>query len=490
MNDTNTKKISLPEIIYLLYFVVMFGARAAGLYEGMLAYNISLVIGMLLFAAKVATTEHSIFEYIVMALLLGMSLLVYKNTGEKGLLLYMTMILGMKGVSLKRVEKTGVTILGVCFPVLVFLSTMGIITDISYPADGRLLPGQMLRRSLGYPYFNTMFTTYVVLVVLIMLVCGYLDKKTLFILSLFLFAVGIYLYIYSCSNTGMIVLTLFLAANFLLQIKENIKQVEGLIIRLLYPVCCVISAILPLVLNDSAFAVFDKIFHNRFNYARYYLTSEPVTLFGTRFAPTPNDNYIIDSSFLYSFLQIGVVPCILLTAMMMVMIHTLVKENRRIEIAVVISFCVLGLSDPFFYNLSYKNIMMLFVGSMFYVRIGKAESLLPAVFGRKMCLCRLTDKDIEYGESLLYKKWNFAGEFFVDIFREKGLQNLVVMAVVLMILSGIAYFGMDRTVVTGIVDTIPEWEYFRKAMSIGMWGGIFTAMVSAAFRKVNGKNTN
>ena len=49
MNKTESTTIQLSEIIYLAYFTVMFGARAIGLYEGMLPYNIMLVIGMLLF---------------------------------------------------------------------------------------------------------------------------------------------------------------------------------------------------------------------------------------------------------------------------------------------------------------------------------------------------------------------------------------------------------------------------------------------------------
>ena len=178
MNKTESTTIQLSEIIYLAYFTVMFGARAIGLYEGMLPYNIMLVIGMLLFLLKIAMTRHTFAEYLLMGTLLFISLIVYYNTGEKGLLLYFTMMLGMKNVSLKRVMKWAAAILSISFTVLVFLSVFGWKQDITYLND-RAGFGQVLRRSLGYPYPNTLFTTYIILMVLIMYVLGKQTKKEL-----------------------------------------------------------------------------------------------------------------------------------------------------------------------------------------------------------------------------------------------------------------------------------------------------------------------
>ena len=142
MNKTENNTIQLSELIYVAYFTVMFGARAIGLYEGMLPYNIMLVIGMMLFLLKIAMTRHTFGEYLLIGVLLFISLIVYYNTGEKGLLLYFTMMLGMKNVSLKRVMKWAAAILSISFTVLVFLSVFGpivhtifVLRIISYPPD-------------------------------------------------------------------------------------------------------------------------------------------------------------------------------------------------------------------------------------------------------------------------------------------------------------------------------------------------------------------
>ena len=476
------KTIRISEIVYLVYFAVMFGARAAGLYEGMLIYNISLVIGMLLFAAKILCTRHTVFEYIVIAALLGVSLIVYKNSGEKGMLLYMTMMLGMKGVKLQRVERLGMAILGVCFPVLVFISVTGIREDIAYFADGRRFFGEIMRRSLGYPYFNTMFTTFVVLVVLIMLSKGYQSVVPLLTQSIFLMVVGVYLYIYSCSNTGLIILTLFLFVNFIMQSKKKVSKFEGALILLIYPICMFISIVLPILIRGELFGRLDKIFHNRFNYANYFLTHEKVTLFGSRFAPTPNDNYLIDSSFLYSFLQIGVVPCVILTTLMCTMIYMLIKDNRRIELAVCISFCVLGLSDPFFFNLSYKNLMFLFVGDYFYKNFDMVKCKLPPFLTREICIFGVGEKKIEYHKWPVYAAWKKVFRAFYELFEKRGITNLVTFLIIFVIMFVVSLSVFDPDAITGAVDVIPEWEYVRETMSFGLFGAVFITLIIAKVR--------
>ena len=43
----------------------------------------------------------------------------------------------------------------------------------------------------------------------------------------------------------------------------------------------------------------------------------------------------------------------------MLTIKEMVNKDKRSEIAIIISFCLMGISDPFLFNLSYKNLMFL-----------------------------------------------------------------------------------------------------------------------------------
>ena len=473
MNKTENTTIQLSELIYLAYFTVMFGARAIGLYEGMLPYNIMLVTGMLLFLLKIAMTRHTYGEYLLIGVLLFISLIVYYNTGEKGLLLYFTMMLGMKNVSLKRVMKWAAAILSVSFTVLVFLSVFGLKQDITYLHD-RAGFGQVLRHSLGYPYPNTLFTTYIVLMVLIMYVLGKQTKKQLVITSTLMFLGAVYIYLYSCSNTGLIVATFYLLANLWLQLRNRLSIVEKIVLLMAYPGCALLSIVGPLVTSGRLFQLMDKVLHNRWAYSYYYLTTEPVTLFGTRFGETPNENYMIDSSFLYSFLQIGVIPFLIVTALMIGMIVCYVKKDKRIELAMIISFCVLGLSDPFFFNLSYKNLMFLFIGELLYLQTSKA---CKGLLAKEICILKCGERSISV-DTPFYDRIKRGFSVVGDIVTDKENQMFVLFIGIWVIVTGIILLCTWSANVTGAVDRMEEWEYFRRALSTGMFSGVFGVMIS------------
>lgn len=473
MNKTENTTIQLSELIYLAYFTVMFGARAIGLYEGMLPYNIMLVTGMLLFLLKIAMTRHTYGEYLLIGVLLFISLIVYYNTGEKGLLLYFTMMLGMKNVSLKRVMKWAAAILSVSFTVLVFLSVFGLKQDITYLHD-RAGFGQVLRHSLGYPYPNTLFTTYIVLMVLIMYVLGKQTKKQLVITSTLMFLGAVYIYLYSCSNTGLIVATFYLLANLWLQLRNRLSIVEKIVLLMAYPGCALLSIVGPLVTSGRLFQLMDKVLHNRWAYSYYYLTTEPVTLFGTRFGETPNENYMIDSSFLYSFLQIGVIPFLIVTALMIGMIVCYVKKDKRIELAMIISFCVLGLSDPFFFNLSYKNLMFLFIGELLYLQTSKA---CKGLLAKEICILKCGERSISV-DTPFYDRIKRGFSVVGDIVTDKENQMFVLFIGIWVIVTGIILLCTWSANVTGAVDRMEEWEYFRRALSTGMFSGVFGVVIS------------
>ena len=476
----NTNRIEISEIAYFLYFTVMFGARAIGLFEGMLVYNISLVIGMLLFALKVAMTKHTLLEYGVISGLLLISLLVYGNTGEKGLLLYFTMMLGLKGVSLKKVFQLGTAILSVSFVTLVFLSVTGIREEITYIHD-RAGFGHVIRHSLGYPYPNTLMTTYIVLMALIFYVIGKTKRNNLLLITLFLLMGTIYLYLYSCSNTGLLVGVFFLLVNLYLHLRGNLSKLEKTAVWLVYPVCVVTSVIGPLVTKGWLFELFDKVLHNRWAYSLYYLTHEPVTLFGTRFQEAPNPNYMIDSSFLYSFLQIGIIPFVIITFLYIRMITDCVKKEKKPEMVIIVSFCVLGLSDPFLFNLSYKNLMFLFVGDFLYRRFEELHQKDLGIWNREIRLIPAGNNKIDCSRGLMKVAGLTGRRIREEIGRRSGLWSVLYFLTSVLIATGL-FLTFSGNYIVGRLDDIPEWEFVRSIVSTGVFGaalgvGLFLTVV-------------
>lgn len=464
---SDNRKIEVFELAYLLYFTVMFGARAIGLFEGMAAYNISLVIGMLLFIVKVSMTEHTVFEYCVMGFLLLVSVIVYHNTGEKGLLLYFTMMLGMKGIPVKRVFKLGTVILSVSFTTLVLLSITGLKEEITYLKD-RAGFGSVIRHSLGYPYPNTLFTTYIVLMALIVYMLGKQTKKNLLLTTLYLFTGAVYIFIYSCSNTGLIVSVFFLLANLYLQLRKGLSKFEKAGIWFLYPACLLFSILGPLTTQGKLFQLLDKALHNRWAYSLYYLTNEPITLFGVRFKEAPNTNYMIDSSFLYSFLQVGVIPFVILTLLYLGMIYDYVKKEKKIELAIIVSFLVLGLSDPFLFNLSYKNLMFLFVGEYIYRKLQLLEEREMPLLNYKIRLIPIGSKKIVY-DTLPVQKCRKFMEILKEIISRYSSILTLAYFISFGLISGILYVLTHAKYAAGRIDEAAEWEYLRNVLSCGVF---------------------
>lgn len=448
-------ELNMCEVVYLIYFTVMFGARSIGLYEGMLVYNISLVVGMLLFGMKILFTEHSFLEYIIMGLVLGLALLIYYNTGEKGLLLYFTMMLGMKQVSKKLVMKWATYVLGIPFAFLVIASSFGLWPEI-LKISNRPIFGRVYRHALGYPYSNTLMTTYIILMVLLIYSMEKKSRQDLFWYSILLLLGAIYIYVYSCSNTGMIVSVVFLVFNYYFDTRTVFSKPEKIGMMLCYPGIVLVSIFLPLLLKGTSFQVVDKILHTRLKLSLHYLTNEPITWFGTRFKTVFSGNYayMIDNSFLYSFLQLGVIAFILLSIFNICLVYLCLKYNQRKELAIIFTFYVLGYSDPFLYNLSYKNLLFIFMGYYFFREIERKDCFHKGLWGKSVGI-KLSNKNI-----IVLPKINiFLKNSFWHKDRIIKLSAYIVLSFALFLILAISFHWITMT------DNVMKWEGIRKVMT-------------------------
>lgn len=505
MNDRN---ITVSEIIYLLYFSVMFGAKAAGLYEGMLVYNITIVVGMLLFGLKVLMTEHTLLEYLVIVVLIGMCFVSYFFSGEKGLLYFVTMILGMKGVSVIRVEKVGITILGFFFTLLTFLCVFGIVEDqfVFNERSRFLFEGGIIRHFLRYPNCNVTHTTLLVLFVLIVLVRGYHGLKDLLLSCLFMYLINIYIYYYDASQTGLIVSTCFFILLILLYRREELGRIESFLFQIIYPVTAIMITIVPALLNDRAISWLDVFLHDRVLFLNRRLTMEQWPLFGQRLALSAEVTETMDSNaYIYLLLQLGIVPCLVMSLIMIYTICCLVRDGRKTELAIAFSFCILGLSDAFLYNSSYKNILFIFSGEYIFFLIGKLVIKLPDVFGTPIQVIKAGSVKIEYANNILFRTWSKIGEFLDSIVSVDGVKHILVFFVFSLAASFVAYNTMDTGVVARDMERyaeryiegigIHDWEYFevavqkleflRRSISVGVWsaGAVVLIMTGIDHKK-------
>ncbi|WP_022768224.1 glycosyltransferase family 4 protein [Butyrivibrio sp. NC2007] len=498
--------ISLAEIAYLAYFAVMLTAKAIGLYEGQLAYNICLVIGAFFFACKMVITKHNLVELIIAAALLGLGLIVYKQSGEKSLLIYFTMILGMKGVSTSRVFKVGTAIWLTSFVSLYVLSVIGVIPEVSFTLSRHGWP-PILRHSLGYPHPNTLHASYFVLVAFILYLTRNLSRRYVNAIAILLLIGNGYVFMYSVSRNGGLVVCLYVFLHMYLYNRGNRTKLENILLMAILPLCVLFAVGIPLITNEDLFENINLLLAGRLTFTRYFLTYEPLKLFGIESIPVPDNGYTIDSSYVYLLFRLGTVAFVMLIALLMVVLYDAIKNDRRAEIALLLGFSIYGVLELFLFNQSYKNLTFLFVGAWLYGVTGK-------IHGKEFAL--IDGNKLNYG--IGHKKK--AGNPFIPV-------NIWICAFALLILVGIVTSIMysvivpaptdifvtqaeeqtsgngvetylteeevkqlrkDGVIVRGYVDentplyrmqrrSVAKMERIRYTLSFGLWGGTIACLI-------------
>ena len=112
--------------------------------------------------------------------------------------------------------------------------------------------------------------------------------------------------------------------------------------------------------------------NTRFNLTRWFLTEQPITAFGTRFE-IPNYRYTLDCSYAYLFMQLGVVPFVVILTLYVLTIRRLARDGKLTELAITIGLCIAGGTEPFLFNMSFKNVTLLFVGEYLFELIRAVE---------------------------------------------------------------------------------------------------------------------
>lgn len=393
-DEKKYKAISLSELFYLCYFAVMLGAKAIGLYEGQTLYNVCLILGAAFFGLKIISTKHSAKEYLVIGALLLLGVVVYLQSGEKSLLICFTMMLGMKNVSVDRVFKLGAAIWITSFVTMYVLAVIGVIPEY---ASTPLREGWplVIRHSLGYPHPNSLHASYFVLVVFVLFIYRKLPKGYLTALSVVMLLGNGYVFMYSLSRNGFLITFFYIILNLYLVFRVHRSKVENLILMSLLPLGVFFIIAAPILTGGELFDKLNTVLAGRFEYTRYFLTYEPLRLFGIENIPVPTSaEYVIDSSYVYLVFRLGLVAFFLVLCMMFFTLYDALKNERIGEAAILLSFYMYGIVELYLFNQSYKNLTFIFIGScLFRVMSQKTEKGI-AIFENKKQHCLMIRRNI------------------------------------------------------------------------------------------------
>lgn len=366
MENGGKISIGINEILYYCFFGLLFFAKGFGLYDGQPVFKLFLVAAVLCLAAKFMTESYSVREIVIMGLILLIAAVTYVTSGDKGLLLYGLMLVGVKNVDKKSLLRLALAVWSVSFALL-WLISLTHMEHTAFRVARKLGMDHIFRWSMGYAHPNVLHISYLILTALILLALGErISRKWYLILA----AGNLFVFLYSVSYTGAAIVFLLLIGRGYLQLRKKIGIFEKLLLGAVFPACVLLSVTGPLFLHGKAFLLLDQVLNTRLTLAKYYLKPEYISLFGRRLSEITSAQLTMDNAYVFCLIAYGIIPFIGVCILYMYLIVRLLKQDETVMLVVVLALAAAGLTEPLLFNTAFKNIAFVLIGQEIYRSLG------------------------------------------------------------------------------------------------------------------------
>lgn len=98
----NSIEATWQEVYFFGFFIILSVTKGLGLYEGQWLFELLVFLAFLCGGAKILITPYTKRQWIMQILLFTLTAVVYYNSRERGVLFLAFLVLGMKGISVKK----------------------------------------------------------------------------------------------------------------------------------------------------------------------------------------------------------------------------------------------------------------------------------------------------------------------------------------------------------------------------------------------------
>lgn len=370
--DKGILTVSFTEVLFFLFAGSLLFVKGMGFYEGQWPFDCMVVVAYISYTLLLVLRKHTIPELLVSIILTILGLVIYRTSGELGALFHLTFIAGMLGIGSKNVFKGAYYIWIITFVVQLFTSFIGVNPNNIYRIHEKM--GQyIVRWSLGYTHPNVLHVSYIVLIMLIFYVGDYTGQK-LVKASVIALLGSMAIFIWSVSYTGMLISVVYIVMNLIFdRIRLNSTFIKALIV-LITPAAIIFSVLGPVIIKGRAFELIDKALSTRFTLSHYYLTTQPITWFGTKDFVLADTSIVLDCSYVYALMHYGIVFFLMMSIALSAVVIWLMRGNRKKELAIALGIVIAGITEPFLSNTSYKNIAFIFVAEYLFMILERLKS--------------------------------------------------------------------------------------------------------------------
>lgn len=359
-------KNKVKELSYYLFFGLMVLAKGMGLDSGVRLYYLLSAAACLCLGIKLVLTKYNMKQAGAMAVLCIIAFVSYRNSGRLGIVLTVLALIGLKDMDIKKLFRMGLVIYGCSFAWMVVMAKWGVIHN---PLDVHRKGGvELIRWGMGYSTGNVFYVSYFILTVFLCYTWGKrYDIKRMSALM----AGNLAVFLFSLSYTGVIVVTFFLFLFLYAVRRGKPSRLERFLFWLPLPLCLVFSFGGPFMLNIPLMQKLDAMLQARLSFSAYYLTNQPITLFGAKMRDVPNFWVIMDNGYVYIFMTFGIVAFILFCMGYAVLIARYSgfsgtgRKERLQEMSIITAFLLYGIMEQFISN-AFMNLSLLFLGELLF----------------------------------------------------------------------------------------------------------------------------
>lgn len=366
-------EITWAEACYFGFFILLSVTKGLGLYEGQKLFELLVLPAFVLAAVKILITSYTRKQQIMLVLLLLLTGIVYHNSHERGVLFLAFTVLGMKKISVRKVFHTGLWVWAVC---AVFLSIFSFfrLEHTVYRVHAKMGLGHIFRWSLGFSHPNILHITYMALCAFVLYE---LDQRYNLRHFCILMAGNVLVFLYSVSYTGFGIVAVLLAGGLYVRIRPRFCIVEKLLVNLVLPVCLVLSFVLPFFLFENKYAGpvqnLNALLNTRIWLAERFLRSEYRSLFGADISQVVQSSMTLDNSYVWGYINYGLIFFALLMAGYFALLFYDTHRQRTKELMILVCFLGAGWTEPLLFNTSFKNVTLVFLGSLLFLQREGAE---------------------------------------------------------------------------------------------------------------------
>lgn len=363
----NSIEVTLTEACYFGFFILLSFTKGLGLYEGQKLFELLVFPALLLGIVKIVMTPYTKRQWVVQILLLMLTAVVFYNSRERGILFLSFTVLGMKNIPVKKVFHVGLWVWSLCAVVLSIFSFFRLEHTV-YRVHAKLGMGHIFRWSLGFSHPNILHITYLALCAFIIYE---LEERYGLRHFICMMAGNVLVFLFSVSYTGFGIVAVLLMGGLYVRLRPKFGIVEKLLANLVLPVCLVLSFVAPFYLYNNRWAYYVQklnfILNTRIWLAEQFLRSEYRSLFGADVSKIVKSSMTMDNSYVWGYINYGLIAFGLIIAGYFGLLFYDTYKQRTRELVILICFLGAGWTEPLLFNTSFKNVTLIFLGSLLFL---------------------------------------------------------------------------------------------------------------------------